>query len=95
MATAREKIIDAITAPLGFFVLALLIVESFLATVLIGAGLSEPNKMIGMWVGIVLFLIVLIDVSIFVWCKPQNLTYDKAAHLAQAEIDIRDNRVNQ
>lgn len=36
-----QKIIEAISAPLGFFVLALLIVESFLATVVKGTILSK------------------------------------------------------
>jgi len=75
------KIVEAITAPLGFFVLALLIVESFLATVLIGAGLEKPDQMIGVWLGVVLFCLVTGAVFILVWFKPANLTFDKEAHL--------------
>lgn len=48
MSNARIKIIEAIAAPLGFFVLALLIVESFLAIVLVGADLQNNDKILGM-----------------------------------------------
>ena len=47
-ALKRNQIIEAITAPLGFFVLALLIVESFLATVLVGTSLENTDKISGM-----------------------------------------------
>lgn len=77
----RIGIIEAITAPLGFFVLALLIVESFLATVLIGANLPESEKITGVWAGIGMFVLVIVAVFILDWFKPSNLTYDKQAHL--------------
>ncbi|MDD4060428.1 MAG: hypothetical protein PHW08_06980 [Kiritimatiellae bacterium] len=75
------KIIEAITAPLGFFVLALLIVEAFLATVLIGGNLEKTDQITGMWLGVVLFVLVNVTVSVLVWFKPENLTFDKDAHL--------------
>lgn len=75
------KIIEAITAPLGFFVLALLIIESFLSIVLLGGNLQEENKMIGIYIGISLFIVVIIVVFILVWFKPKNLTFDKESHL--------------
>jgi len=81
MSNARIKIIEAIAAPLGFFVLALLIVESFLAIVLVGADLQNNDKILGMWLGVGLFIMVTIAVFVLVWFKPQNLTFDKAAHL--------------
>lgn len=79
----RNKIIEAITAPLGFFVLALLIVESFLATVLIGTALENIDKLKGMYLGVGLFVFVILVVSILVWFKPDNLTFDKEAHLRE------------
>ena len=81
MSNARIKIIEAITAPLGFFVLALLIVECFLATVLVGADFEKSDKILGMWMGVGLFVLVTILVFVLVWFKPQNLTFDKSAHL--------------
>jgi hypothetical protein len=77
----RNQIIEAITAPLGFFVLALLIVESFLATVLIGTALENRDKLNGIYLGIGLFVFVTLIVSMLVWFKPDNLTFDKEAHL--------------
>lgn len=79
------RIIEAITAPLGFFVLALLIVEAFLATVLIGGNLDKPNQITGMWLGVGLFIFVTLAVFILVWCKPENLTFDKEAHLKKID----------
>lgn len=80
-ASAVQRIIEAITAPLGFFVLALLIVEAFLATVLVGAELTAGDKTTGMWLGVGLFILVTVAVFVLVWFKPQNLTFDKEAHL--------------
>ena len=78
---AAEKIIDAVTSPLGFFVLALLIVVAFLATVLLAAGFQETMKATGMFTGVGMFLIVILIVTVLVWCKPDHLTFDKEAHL--------------
>ncbi|HFD32811.1 MAG TPA: hypothetical protein ENJ28_08925 [Gammaproteobacteria bacterium] len=82
--SAPQKIIEAITAPLGFFVLALLIVEAFLATVLVGAELTAGDKTTGMWLGVGLFILVTVAVFILVWFKPQHLTFDKEAHLIES-----------
>ena len=79
--TARLKIVEAITTPLGFFVLALLIVESFLATVLVGANLQGNDKMTCVWLGVILFVVVVAIVAYLVCNHPSNLTFDKEAHL--------------
>ena len=34
-----------------------------------------------MWAGIGMFIIVVSSVTIFVWFKPDNLAFDKEAHL--------------
>lgn len=81
MSNAKIKMVEAITAPLGFFVLALLIVEGFLATVLVGADLEKSDMVLGMWMGVSLFVLVIIAVFSLVWFKPQSLTFDKSAHL--------------
>ncbi len=77
----RNRVITAVNTPLGFFVLALLVVEAFIATVLVGAQLESSQKILGMWLGIILFIIVTAAVFALVWFKPQNLTFDKEAHL--------------
>lgn len=81
--SAAGKLIEAVSTPLGFFVLALLIVESFLGTVLVLANLTNDEKMIGMYVGVGLFVLVMLVVTVLVWCKPQHLTFDKDAHLVE------------
>jgi len=80
-ASKRGRVITAVNTPLGFFVLALLIVEAFLATVLIGANLDASRKITGMWLGIVLFILVTVAVFALVWFKPENLMFDKEALL--------------
>ena len=80
-ASKRARVITAVNTPLGFFVLALLIVEAFLATVLVGAELDPNQKITGMWLGIILFFLVTAAVFSLVWWKPENLTFDKEAHL--------------
>ena len=79
----RDRVIQAVSAPLGFFVLALLIVEAFLASVLIGGSLERADKMLCVWIGVALFGLVTMTVFILVWSKPENLTFDKEAHLAR------------
>jgi len=71
-ASFRVKILETITAPLGFFVLALLIVETFLSTILVGAKIIESQKMNCVWMGVAMFIYVTLMVFILVWFKPQN-----------------------
>ena len=78
---ARAKLVAGITAPLGFYVLALLIVESFLAAVLILAEIPTSERMTGVLVGAGMFALVIVLVTLLVWKKPDNLTFDKEAHL--------------
>lgn len=61
--------------------LALLIVEAFLGTVLIGAQLQPEQKMICVWLGVGMFVLVVSGVWLLVWTRPVNLIYDKYAHL--------------
>ena len=79
------KLIEAVTAPLGFFVLALLIVESFLAAALLGGGVVPDNQLTVIWMGVGLFILVTAIVAILVWMKPENLTFDKQAHLDRSK----------
>jgi hypothetical protein len=90
MATSRNtstrpppgQIIAAINAPLGFYVLSLLIVETFLGTVLLGpSGLGVPEKVILVYVGVGLFILVFTVVSLLVWFKASNLTFGAKEHL--------------
>ena len=82
LSSVRFKAIQAIHSPLGFFALALLIVESFL----VGAGawfdLSSEWRIVAMGVGVLLFLIVFGAVVGLVVCYPKNLVFSEESHLA-------------
>ena len=76
--------IQAITTPLGFYVLSLLIVEATLGLVLTTSKLSEAHVWIGFFVMIGLFLIVFVVVSGLVVWSPKNLLYGKEEHFSPA-----------
>lgn len=75
---------EAINAPLGFFVLALLIVESFLTAALLGVQLDKQNQLVVLWMGVGMFVLVVLIVALLVWWRPEHLTFDKQAHLTKS-----------
>ena len=75
------RLVEVTRAPLGFFVLALLIVETFLGAVLLGSDLHAENKVTMVYMGVGMFVLVVSVVTVLVWMKPENLTFDKQAHL--------------
>ncbi len=77
----RRGIIETIKSPLGFYVLALLIAEAFIALCVIFSNLEPEKKFIGLLIGIGIFLLIIIIVALFAWFKPHNLTYNGYAHL--------------
>lgn len=76
----RVGIIRAISTPLGFYVLSLLIVEATLGLVLTASKLSEEHVWLGFFVAIGLFLLVFIVVTGLVIWSPRNLLYGKEEH---------------
>ena len=82
----RSDIIHAITSPLGFFALSLLIVEGFLTIALVFSNLNPFSKFIGMIIGAFLFLIVVIGVWFLVWFKADKLTFSEDSHLKFLEM---------
>src|ERR1044072_4585204 len=82
----RATLVSVITTPLGFFALSLLIVEGFLGISLIGAGLSGDHKFIGLWIGAILFVVVVTLVTILVWNKPENLTFGEKSYLEMQKM---------
>ena len=76
-----EQASHTIHSPLGFFVLALSIVESFL----LGAGawfdLSAGWKIVALGSGVVLFLVVFGTVVLLVMKFPKNLVFSEESHL--------------
>lgn len=92
---SRNKLIEAITAPLGFFVLALLIVEASLSVILVLSDLQPRDKAIGMYLVVGMFVLVSTLVFLLVWNKPRNLTFDKAAHLDSERTNATYNQINR
>lgn len=76
-----KGIIAAISMPLGFFVLALLVVESFMGAVLIFSDLAPDHKFWGMLCGVGMFVLVVWVVRDLVIRCPKNLMYDAESHL--------------
>ena len=75
-----ERIIRAISTPLGFYVLSLLIVEATIGLVLTASKLSEDHVWWGLLVVIGLFLLVFLVVTGLVIWSPKNLLYGKEEH---------------
>ena len=81
-AKRRTDIIRSITTPLGFFVLALLIVEVTLGIVLMQSKLDEEHVWSGFLWMIAVFVGVILIVALFTIFCPRNLLYGKEEHLA-------------
>lgn len=86
--SVRSKVVQAIHTPLGFFVLALLIVETFLFGAGSVFGLSEGWKIAAIGVGILLFLIVFGTVVWLVVAHPQNLVFGEESHVRFAAMKM-------
>ena len=89
MSNKRDNVIRAITTPLGFFALSLLIVEGFLGIVLVFSK-GERNDHFNDWgmiIGAILFLVVVIGVLIIVWNRPKNLTLEGKHYKEMYELD--------
>lgn len=76
----RNKAFQQIQTPLGFYVLALLIIESTLCIVLTGAKFDQEYKWLGFLWMIGVFAAVVIIVTILTAWKPKNLLYGKEEH---------------
>lgn len=74
MEEERSNLIKAITTPLGFFALSLLIVEGFLGIVLGLTSVGDASfYFIGMIIGALLFLLVVTGVWLLVWYRPEHI----------------------
>ena len=79
-AGVRVGIIRAISTPLGFYVLSLLIVEATIGLVLTWSKLSESHVWWGFFVSVRLFLLVFLAVTGLVIWRPKNLLFGKEEH---------------
>jgi hypothetical protein len=68
----RLKILGQIQTPLGFYVLALLIIESTLAIVLTAAGFDQTYKWYGFLLMILVFAVVVLIVTILTFVNPSQ-----------------------
>lgn len=68
-------------APLGFFALALVVVEAFLGLALLFGNLEPAHRLYCVLLGVGLFALIVGVVSLLAWFKPVNLIYDRFAHL--------------
>jgi len=73
-------IIQAITTPLGFYVLALLIVEGTLCIVLTASKLDAAKVWCGFLWMVGIFIGVIVVVTFFAWLNPRHLLYGKEEH---------------
>jgi hypothetical protein len=77
----RGKVISYVKSPLGFYTLALLIVESFLLGTGALFGLSETVRITAMIIGVFLFLVVVGTVTALVVKFPKLLVFSEESHL--------------
>lgn len=82
-------------SPLGFFALALLIVEGFLSGAGMLFGLSQEWKLVALGVGVVLFLIVFITVVWLVIAFPQNLVFSEESHVQVEALKVYGNETHR
>ena len=75
----RRALLQVINSPLGFYALALLIVETFLALVL---GLAGLPQLIGpvMYLGVGMFVLVVGCVALTIWFRPENPALSEKSH---------------
>lgn len=88
MISSRSRVVRAAHSPLGFFVLALLIVETFLLGSGTLFGLSEVWKITSICIGVFLFLVVFGAVVWLVIAYPQNLVFGEESHVQYAAMKM-------
>jgi hypothetical protein len=84
--SGRTSTLQALTTPLSFLGLALLIIEATLAIVLSNSTLSEGHIWTGFLWMIGIFAAIVLIAVIFFWVKPQNLLFGKE-ELANPPLD--------
>ena len=81
----RRQILEFIDRPLGFYVLSLLIVESFIGLVATLGQDSIGDLRIGLYLGVGMFVYITLIVTLIVWKKAHVLTFDRDAHLTERQ----------
>ena len=76
--SSKASLIRHVQTPLGFYVLALLIVETSL-TVTVGLVKEEQKLTVFAWILAVFGLVIVIVTGLVIW-SPKNLLYGKEEH---------------
>ena len=84
--SSHTQVVRAVRSPLGFFVLALLIIEAFLTLGGTLFGLPLPYKVALLFVGVFLFMLVLGAVYRLVVHHPRNLVFSEGSHVAYSAL---------
>jgi len=82
----RTDTIRSITSPLGFFVLALLIIETFLGVALVRIE-DVALQQVALFLGVAMFFALMVIVFFLVWHRPSNLIFDQEMSYKQAELE--------
>lgn len=83
---AWSDIIKAVTMPLGFYVLSLLIVETFLGVAYVKGNNNIYLQAVSLGIGTMLFLVVVAIVTFLVVKHPDNLTFKASDHLNREKL---------
>jgi len=86
--STRQEVIARVYSPLGFFTLALLIVETFLLCAGIFFDLKEVWKITALGIGVLLFLIVVGSVIFLVIKYPKNLVFSERSHIQEEAMKV-------
>lgn len=82
----RVRLVELIDRPLGFYVLSLLIVESFIGVVA-AVGRDKADVLVwGLKLGVGMFVYVTLTVTVISWFKAHVLTFDRDAHLRDRRL---------
>jgi hypothetical protein len=84
----RSRIIAGVHSPLGFFLLALLVVEAFLFGAGVFFDLSPTVRVVELAVGVILFLVVIGLVYNLVVKYPKNLVFSESSHVEFAAMQM-------
>lgn len=84
----RRSVVSYVKSPLGFYVLALLIVETFLLGAGAMFGLSEIVRIAAMTTGVLLFIGVIAVVTILVVKYPKSLVFSEQSYLEWKSMQI-------
>lgn len=90
----RRSVISYIKSPLGFYALALLIVEAFLLSAGKLFDLSETMRVAALATGVLLFAGVIAVVTVLVVKYPQALVFSEHSHLEWQSMQVFGDSLN-